>query len=117
MTNPSGSPPIILIVEDVDWIRLGKKQAVERCGYLVDEAKNNLEALTLAKHHVPDVILTEDTSPGFDALVASIRKHPTLCEVPIVVINPDAEAGVRANGAVVINDYDQIATCLIDRHV
>ena len=114
MKSPTGRTPKILIVEDIDWIRLGMKQALEQYGYLIAEAKNDVEALEIAKHHALDMILTEDSAPSFDALIESVRKHPVFHEVPIVIVNPDAEAGAREGGGFVINDYDQIAPFLID---
>lgn len=112
MTIPSGRPPTILIVEDIDWIRLGMKQAVERCGYLVEEAKNDLEALEVAKHHPLDMILTEDSAPSFKALVESVHHHPAFRDVPIVIVNPDADEASRSGETFVIKDYEGIARLL-----
>ena len=102
----------MLIVEDIDWIRSGMKQAAEQCGYLVAEAKNNLEALDLAQYHLPDLILSEEEVPGFASLIKSVNEDIVTRNLPIVIVNPDADEGARVGEAFVVNDYDRIALLL-----
>ena len=42
--------PTILIVEDLDWLRCVMKQAVEREGYRVALAKDDVEAFAIGEH-------------------------------------------------------------------
>lgn len=44
----SGQTTTILIVEDIDWIRSGMRNAAEREGFRVAEAKNDAEAFGFA---------------------------------------------------------------------
>ena len=113
MKLPPGRPPTILIVEDTDWIRSGMKQAVQQIGYLVAEAKDELEAVELAEHRAPDLILTEERLPNFSALVARVREHPALQAVPIVIIDPDVVEEARVGDVFVVKDYDRIAPLLV----
>ena len=115
MNIPQARTPTILIVEDTDWIRSGMKHAAEQCGYLVAEARDELEALNVAKHQALDLILTEEKLPDFTAFVERVRAHPAFHDVPIVIIDPDAQVGARAGKALLMQDYDTIATLLRSR--
>ena len=83
--DPTRRASTILIVEDTDWIRSGMKQAAEQCGYVVVEAKDEFEAVEVAEHQAPDLILTEERLPDLRALVARIREHPALQELEILL--------------------------------
>jgi CheY-like chemotaxis protein len=108
-------PPTILIVEDTDWIRSGMKHAAEQCGYLVAEARNELEALHFAEHQTLDLVLTEEKLPDFTVLVERVQAHPAFHDVPIVIIDPDAREGARVGEALVVKDYDAIVSLLGSR--
>lgn len=108
----SGQIPMILIVEDVDWIRFGMRKAVEREGLRVAEARNDAEAFAFAKLQPIDLILTEEELPTFDDLMARVREHPTLSSVPVVIVNPDAEDGARLGDAYLLADYADISSFL-----
>jgi CheY-like chemotaxis protein len=105
----------ILIVEDTDWIRSGMKYGAEQCGYLVAEARNESEALDIAEHQALDVIVTEERLPDFTALLERVRAHPAFHDLPIVIIDPDAQEGSRVGEAFVVKDYDAIAPLLGSR--
>jgi DNA-binding response OmpR family regulator len=102
----------ILIVEDNDWIRTGMKNAVEHEGYRAVEVTNDAEALQLAEREPPELILTEEELPTFDALMARLREHATLSSVPVVIVNPDAENGARHGDAYLLADYADIPSLL-----
>ena len=108
----SGQPQFILVVEDIDWIRSGMKNAVEHEGYRAVEARNDVEAFQHAEREPPELIVTEEELPSFDALMAHLRKHPTLSSVPVVIVNPDAEDGARHCGAYLLADYADITSLL-----
>ena len=102
----------ILIVEDIDWIRSAMKNAVEHEGYGAVEATNDAEAFQLAEREPPELILTEEELPTFDALMARLRDHATLSSVPVVIVNPDAENGARHGDAYLLADYADITSLL-----
>ena len=112
MKNSNGRPPTILIAEDVDWIRSGMKRAVERQGCRVAQAADDAEAFGVAETESIDLILTEEQLPTFDALMAGLRERPALSEVPVVIVNPDAEEGTRYGGAYLLTDYSHISSLL-----
>ena len=112
MKNSGRQRPTILIVEDMDWIRAGMKKAVEQEGYHAVEATNDTEALQLAEREPPELIVTEEELPTFAALMARLRKHATLSNIPVVIINPDVENCARHGVAYLLPDYADITSLL-----
>ena len=108
----SGQIPTILIVEDIDWIRSGMRNPVEREGFHVAEATSDAEAFELAELQSIDLILTEEELPTFKTLMTRLREHTTLSNVPVVIVNPDAEDGARLGDAYVLADYADISSFL-----
>src|ERR671912_770251 len=84
----SGQIATVLIVEDMDWIRSGMREAFE-----------------FAEQQAIDLIVTEEELPSFDTLMAALHQNPTLSNVPVVIINPDAEDGARLGDAYVLAAY------------
>ena len=112
----SGQMATILIVEDIDWIRSGMREAVERQGYRVVEARNDADAFRFAELHSIDLILTEEEVPTFKNLMARLPQHPILSNVPVVIVNPDAEDGARLGDAYLLADYADISSFLAVLH-
>jgi len=112
MKNSSGQHSTILIVEDIDWIRSGMKKAVELEGFRAVEATNDAEALQIAGREPPEVIVTEEELPTFNALMSRLREHPTLSSVPVVIVNPDAKNGARHGDAYLLAAYADITLFL-----
>lgn len=110
LMNDSDKRPTILIVEDVDWIRTGMKEAVEREGYCAFEATNDTDALEIAAGKSIELILTEEEVPTFDLLMSRLREDPELSKVPVVIVNPDAEEGARYGDAYLLADYSELST-------
>ena len=108
----SGQVQTILIVEDIDWIRLGMRKAVERHGFRVAEARNDAEAFAFTGLQPIDLILTEEELPTFKEMMARLREHPTLSNVPVAIINPDADEGARLGDAYLLVDYADISSFL-----
>jgi CheY-like chemotaxis protein len=112
MKTEGGYHATILIVEDIDWIRASMKRAVEHCGYRVVEATDDAEAFALLERESPALLLTEEQLPTFDALLARLRQHPAFRDLPVVIVNPDADEGARHGDAYLLPDYAQIASLL-----
>ncbi|HVI72196.1 MAG TPA: response regulator [Pyrinomonadaceae bacterium] len=108
----SGQHPTALIVEDIDWIRVGMKKAIEHEGYRTVEATNDAEAFQIAERQPPELIVTDEELPTFNALMARFREHPTLSSVPVVIVNPDAENGARHGDAYLLAGYADITSLL-----
>ena len=112
MKNFNRQHSTILIVEDIDWIRSGMKEAVEHEGHRAMEATNDAEAFQLAEQEPPELIVTEEELPTFDVLIARLREHVTLNSVPVAIVNPDAENGARHGDAYLLADYADITSLL-----
>ena len=114
MKNSDGRHPIVLIVEDIDWIRSGMKKAIERHGYRTVEVRNDAEAFQFPQLEQIELIVTEEELPTFNTLMTRLREHATLSTVPVVIVDPDAENGARHGDAYILPDYADIASLLAD---
>lgn len=78
----------ILLADDYEGIRLLLAGHLEKSGYRVLQARNGMEAVTLAKRECNNLslILLDVKMPVKDGLTATrqIRKIKQLCNVPIV---------------------------------
>lgn len=115
MRNMGDARPQVLLVEDLDWLRAQMRDSLERHGYRVTEASDDLEAVAAAERERPALVVTEEELPTFDALLRRARECPALGRVPVAVVNPDAEEGTRYGDAHVINGYEQLEL-LLDSH-
>jgi two-component system alkaline phosphatase synthesis response regulator PhoP len=81
--------PTILIVEDFDDTRLMMKMWLARIGYRVIEAETGAEAIDMAKHELPDLIIMDVMMPGMNGLDATqrIREYQALRRTPIVAVS------------------------------
>ena len=111
-----GQIPTILIVEDIDWIRSGMRKAVERQGYRVAEARNDAEAFEFAELQSIVLIVTEEELPTLKELMTRLREHPTMSNVPVVIVNPDAEDGTRLGDAYLLAAHADISAFLSVLH-
>jgi len=108
MNDTNNDRAIVLIVEDEEWIREGMESSVEALGYRVMVAEDGAVAVAAAERVRPHLILTEEEMPDFYELTKRLREHPTLLNVPIVIVNPDAEDDTRYGDAIVLTDYDRL---------
>jgi len=79
----------ILIVDDDDSIRSLLHQEFSDAGYLVEEATNGKEALTVIRNHRPDLIVLDVMMPemnGFD-VAAILKNDPQTMDIPIIVLS------------------------------
>ncbi|HWP43382.1 MAG TPA: response regulator, partial [Blastocatellia bacterium] len=61
MYSPQASPPRILLVDDRPLARAGLRMLIENCpgATVIGEAGNRSEALAIAAHERPDIILID----------------------------------------------------------
>jgi CheY-like chemotaxis protein len=107
---------VVLVVEDVDWIRAGMARRLRACGFTVTEAADADEALAQAELLRPSAVLTEEELPTYAELVALLARHPALARVPVVIVNPDAEPGARLGDTILLADYQDLQTLLAVRN-
>jgi two-component system, sensor histidine kinase and response regulator len=78
----------ILLIDDEEQLRKIFAIALRKAGYHVIEAHNGTEGLTLARQHLPDLILTDVHMPGGDGavLLRDIRQDPALNAKQVVLM-------------------------------
>jgi len=108
VSTPDTGPPVILVVEDIDWIRAGMTRTLRRYGFGVIEAADAAGAVEIARREHPDLSLTEEQTPTFAALLARVGELPANRRVLVVVVNPDADEQTRYGDAFVLTDYGQL---------
>jgi CheY-like chemotaxis protein len=114
VNHTSRRQPTVLIVEDIEEIRFGMKRSLSDCDCQVLEAANADEAVAIASRLPLDLILTEEELPTFALLLERTREHPSLKGLPVLIINPDAEEGMRYSDAFVLTGYDQLKRFLLN---
>lgn len=79
----------ILVVDDFDDTRLLLRTWLERKGFRVVEAENGLEAVDMAQHESPDLIIMDMQMPYLDGLAATrkIREMKQFGALPIVAVS------------------------------
>ncbi len=90
----------ILIVDDDRTTRMGLVDAFMRENYEVEQASNGIQALTICKRSMPELILMDAVMPqlnGFDAC-QMIREIPHGADIPVLMITSleDETSIVRA---------------------
>jgi DNA-binding response OmpR family regulator len=108
MRATSDCDAMMILVEDIDWIRSAIRRELERNGFRVVEASSVREALSLAEQLRPAALVTEEAVPFFDALVMRVRGHATLQHLPIIIVNPDVDDERLYGGAVMLSEFAQI---------
>jgi serine/threonine protein kinase len=78
----------ILVVEDEAGIRHNLVTLLRMEGFSVLEAKDGLAALTVAREHVPLLILSDVMMPGLDGygLLKQLRADPRTAAIPFIFI-------------------------------
>jgi DNA-binding response OmpR family regulator len=88
-TQKTKSNKTILLVEDEEDLREIYKTKFILDGYKVITAKSGLEAIDLALHQNPDLILLDVILPqksGFDVL-EELKSNPKTKNVPVVILS------------------------------
>jgi two-component system phosphate regulon response regulator PhoB len=90
----------ILIVEDDPDIRELLRFNLEKAGYTIFLAEDGEKAFTLARKHVPDIILLDLMLPGVDGLEVcrTLKKDPELQRIPIIMVTAKGEEMDRVVG-------------------
>jgi two-component system chemotaxis response regulator CheY len=69
-------------------------------GYVVLEADDGEQALSIAKARQVDVVLTDQNMPRVDglALVTNLRAMPAYRDTPIIILTTEASAELKLKG-------------------
>jgi CheY-like chemotaxis protein len=96
--------PVVLVVEDHEDTRFILRTVLERSGCRVVEAADGFEAVEIAAHEQPDLILMDGSLPLLSGLAATrlIRENTILQDVLIVALSgwatPSFHAAALAAG-------------------
>ena len=87
-TSIEQKPPLILIVDDNDMIRLTMGQAMEQVGYRVESAANGEKGLAAYIQLSPDIVLLDAMMPVMDGFTccAKIQSLPEEHHAPVLMI-------------------------------
>ncbi len=100
--------PLILIADDDPSLRLLIKHVMYQCDFQVIEADNGLQALELAAHHKPDLIIMDAVMPEMDGFQATqkILELEGCCETPVLMATSlDDDHSVERAFLVGASDY------------
>src|SRR6476619_6450978 len=92
--RPGALPATVLLVDDDEDCRIIYSAILMRAGYRVLFAKNGEEAINVACHAVPDVVLMDLAMPKLDGYGALevLSRDPTTALVPVVALTGTASA-------------------------
>lgn len=92
--------PLILVVDDDDWILSGVTVALAESGFDVCSASDGKEALAIALRRRPDVIVTDVVMPEMDGwtFVRRLRSDSRFALVPVLFLTCQGSAQDRING-------------------
>lgn len=118
---PEPRGPLVLLVDDSQFIRNGVKQTLMRQGYRVVEASDGMEALELLNSNAGtsgrdkiQLVVSDVEMPRMDGLsfTKKVRDSAELSHIPILLhtslsgrANQSAGIAVGANGYVIKNDF------------
>jgi CheY-like chemotaxis protein len=87
----------VLLVEDFEDSRTGLSKLLESEGYEVLQAADGAEAIEVALHSRPDIILMDLTLPVVDGLTATrkIKEIEYMSRVPVIALTAHDPEDVR----------------------
>ena len=106
----------ILVVDDALTIRELQRSILERAGFDVRVATDGNHALSNLAEEPSDLVLTDIEMPNMDGfeLTEAIRAHPTLANIPVLILSSrssdaDRQRGldVGADGYIIKSSFDE----------
>src|SRR5690606_14263064 len=89
----------VLVVEDEQDIRYLIRQVLNP-HYIIYEASDGLEAITVLQQHPPDLIISDVMMPGMDglALCDKVKNTPATCHIPFIILSAKGTLEQRNEG-------------------
>jgi two-component system, chemotaxis family, chemotaxis protein CheY len=86
VAEPAGKR--VLVVDDASLVRMYYRDALERAGYVVDEALNGLEALEKLHEAPADLLIVDVNMPQMDGFtfLKRMRMIPHCAATPVVLL-------------------------------
>ncbi len=77
----------ILLVDDDDAIREMYATIFQKNGFIVSEAKDGVEGLTIATKDMPDIVFTGIVMPTMDgfAMMEALKKNVSTSKIPVII--------------------------------
>jgi two-component system cell cycle response regulator DivK len=93
-----GGGRLILIVEDNDKNMKLTRDVLQFRGFRTVEATTGEDGVTLAREHLPDLVLMDIALPGIDGVEATrqIKAEPPTAAIPIVALTASVMEADRA---------------------
>ncbi|QGN34372.1 response regulator [Microlunatus sp. Gsoil 973] len=90
----------VLVVDDALIVRELQRGILERANFDVRVAADGQQALGLLAEEPSDLVVTDIEMPRMDgfALTRAIRDHPTLTNIPVLIVSSRASDADRARG-------------------
>jgi two-component system, chemotaxis family, sensor kinase CheA len=107
----------VMVVDDALMVRELQRSILERGGYAVRTASDGAEALAMLAEQPADLVVTDVEMPNLDGmrLIQSIRRHPRLANVPILIVSShgsdeDHQRGLDAgaDAYIVKTSFDEV---------
>lgn len=92
------SAPRVLVVDDASLVRMYYRGALERAGFVVDEALNGIEGLERILTSTYDLLVVDVNMPkmdGFSFLRALRSREPSVRSIPALMTSTEAGDGDR----------------------
>ena len=112
MTNPPRDPPLVLIVDDDQFMRIQLRHAMEQSGYQVAQASNGDQAISVYLDQQPDIILLDAMMPVMDGfacckvLRSLLNRDRLASNLPVLMITAlEDQESVDQAFAVGATDY------------
>ena len=79
----------VMVVDDALMVRELQRSILERGGYTVRTASDGAEALSMLAELPADLVVTDVEMPNLDGLhlIHSIREHPRLANIPVLIVS------------------------------
>jgi len=106
----------VLVVDDALTVRELQRSILERAGFHVRVASDGGQAMSQLAEEPSDLVLTDIEMPTMDgfALTEAIRAHPTLANIPVLILSSrsseaDRQRGldVGADGYIIKSGFDE----------
>jgi len=90
----------VLVVDDALTVRELQRSILERAGFQVRVASDGSQAMSQLAEEPSDLVLTDVEMPTMDgfALTKAIRAHPTLANIPVLILSSRSSEADRQHG-------------------
>jgi two-component system chemotaxis sensor kinase CheA len=98
----AGPPPQlkVVVVDDTLMVRELQRSILERGGYAVRTAADGATALAMLNEIPADLVVTDVEMPNLDGLqlIAAMRSHPRMANVPVLIVSSHGTEEDRQRG-------------------